>query len=172
MTKNNLANLMKIGIMSDTHDRLEAVEKAMDLFNREKVEHVLHAGDLVSPFVAPKFAKLKAKLHIVWGNNEGDKEFIRVKFGEIGITPLGNFAALQLGGKKIALLHGTHEEIVGALMRSGSFDVVVRGHNHKAEIVDGRTLLINPGEVCGYLSGRQTVAMLDPLKLSAEIIEL
>jgi putative phosphoesterase len=164
--------IMKIGIMSDTHDRLDAVEKAIDLFNREKVEHVLHAGDLVSPFVAPKFAKLKAKLYIVWGNNDGDKEFIRVKFGEIGITPLGNFATLELDGKKIALLHGTHEEIVGALLRSGTFDVVVRGHNHRAEIREGKTLLINPGEVCGYLTGRQTVAILNLTGLKAEILHL
>ncbi|MCJ7719875.1 MAG: metallophosphoesterase [Candidatus Hadarchaeum sp.] len=163
---------MKIGIMSDTHDRLDAVEKAIDLFNREKVEHVLHAGDLVSPFVAPKFAKLKAKLYIVWGNNDGDKEFIRVKFGEIGITPLGNFATLELDGKKIALLHGTHEEIVGALLRSGTFDVVVRGHNHRAEIREGKTLLINPGEVCGYLTERQTVAILNLTGLKAEILHL
>jgi hypothetical protein len=163
---------MKIGIMSDTHDRLDAIEKAIDLFNREKVEHVLHAGDLVSPFVAPKFAKLNAKLYIVWGNNDGDKEFIRVKFGEIGVTPLGNFATLELDGKKIALLHGTHEEIVGALLRSGTFDVVVRGHNHRAEIREGKTLLINPGEVCGYLTGRQTVAILNLTGLKAEILHL
>jgi putative phosphoesterase len=61
---------LKIGMMSDTHDRLEAVKKAVELFNSERVEHVLHAGDLVSPFVAPKFKELKAKLHYVWGNNE------------------------------------------------------------------------------------------------------
>jgi putative phosphoesterase len=164
--------ILKIGIMSDTHDRLDAVEKAIDLFNREKVEHVLHAGDLVSPFVAPKFARLKAKLYIVWGNNDGDKEFIRVKFGEIGITPLGNFAALELDGKKIALLHGTHEEIVGALLRSGTFDVVVCGHNHRAEIKKGNTLLVNPGETCGYLTGRSTVGLLDLTKLTGEIVEL
>jgi len=163
---------MKIGIMSDTHDRLDVVEKAIDLFNREGVKHVLHAGDLVSPFVAPKFARLKAKLHIVWGNNEGDKEFVRVKFGEIDVVPLGNFAALELGGKRIALLHGTHEEIVGALVRSGSFDVVVRGHNHRAEIKKGSTLLFNPGETCGYLTGRSTVGLLDLAKLTGEIIEL
>ena len=163
---------MKIGIMSDTHDRLDAVEKAIDLFNREKVEHVLHAGDLVSPFVAPKFAKLKAKLYIVWGNNDGDKEFIRVKFGEIGVTPLGNFAALELDGKKIALLHGTHEKIVEALIKSGSFDIVVRGHNHRAEIKKGNTLLVNPGETCGYLTGRSTVGLLDLAKLTGEIVEL
>lgn len=163
---------MKIGLMSDTHDRLDAVERAIDFFNREGVKHVLHAGDLVSPFVAPKFAELKAKLYYVWGNNEGDREFIRVKFDELGVKPLGGFAGLEFNGRKIALLHGTQEEVVEALSKSGSFDVVVRGHTHKAEIREGKTLLVNPGEVCGYLSERQTVALLDLAKLSAEIMEL
>ena len=58
--------------MSDTHDRLESVEKAIDLFNREGVKAVLHAGDLVSPFVAPLFGRLQSDLYYVWGNNEGD----------------------------------------------------------------------------------------------------
>ncbi|MFB0500151.1 MAG: metallophosphoesterase [Candidatus Hadarchaeaceae archaeon] len=163
---------MKVGLMADTHDRIDAVERAIDFFNRAGVEHVLHAGDLVSPFVAPKFAKLNAKLHYVWGNNEGDRELVRVKFGEMDVKPLGNFAALELGGRKIALLHGTHEEIVGALLKSGTFDVIVRGHTHRAEVREGKTLLINPGEVCGYLGGRLTVAMLDLDELSAEILEL
>lgn len=163
---------MKIGLMSDTHDRLEAVEKAIDLFNREGLEHVLHAGDLVSPFVAPRFSRLRAKLHYVWGNNEGDRESVRLKLGELGIKPLGGFATVELEGRRIALVHGVHEDIVEALVRSGSFDVVVRGHTHRAEIREGRTLLINPGEVCGYLSGRQTVAVLDLAELRAEILEL
>ncbi|MDI6642553.1 MAG: metallophosphoesterase [Candidatus Hodarchaeaceae archaeon] len=163
---------MKIGLMADTHDRIDAVERAIEFFNKAEVEHVLHAGDLVSPFVAPKFSKLKAKLHYVWGNNEGDKEFITVKFGELGVKPLGNFASLELRGRKIALLHGTHEEIIDALVKSGSYDVIVRGHTHRAGISGQKPLLINPGEVCGYLSGRRTVAMLDPKELRAEIVEL
>jgi hypothetical protein len=158
--------------MSDTHDRPDAVDSAIDFFNREKVPHVLHAGDLVCPFTAPRFSKLKAKLHYVWGNNEGDREFTTVKFAEIGVKPLGNFAALNLGGRKIALLHGTHEDIVTALVKSGSFDVVVRGHNHRAQIQEGKTLLVNPGETCGYLTGRSTVALLDLATLKGKIIEL
>lgn len=158
--------------MSDTHDRLEAVEKAVKLFNSEKVEHVLHAGDLVSPFVAPKFRELRAELHYVWGNNEGDRELVRLRFGELGIAPLGNFAALELEGRKIALLHGTHKLIVDSLMKGGLFDAVVHGHTHRAEVVEEKTLVVNPGEVCGYLSGRQTVAVLDLSRMNAEIIEL
>lgn len=163
---------MKIGLMADTHDRIDATALAVDLFNEVGVRHVLHAGDLVSPFVVPKFSNLKAKLHYVWGNNDGDKEAIAARFGELGLKPLGNFASLELGGRKIAMLHGKHEEIVQALLRSGTFDVVVRGHNHRVGIIKGRTLCINPGEVCGYLTGRQTVATLDLAELRAEILDL
>ena len=163
---------MIVGLMSDTHDRLDAIEKAIKFFNRKGVSDVLHAGDLVSPFAVSRFSELKAKLHYVWGNNDGDREFIRVRFGEIGITPLGDFAALELGGKKIALLHGTHAHVVDSLIKCGLFDAVIRGHNHKAEIVEGETLLVNPGEVCGYLSGCRTVATLDLDKMYAKIVEL
>jgi putative phosphoesterase len=163
---------MIIGAMADTHDRLDAVDKAISFFNSQKVTDVLHAGDLVSPFVAPLFSKLKAKLHFVWGNNEGDHDFIKVRFADIGVTPLGDFAALQLGGKKIALLHGIHEEIVDALVKFSHYDLVVRGHNHKAEIIEGETLVVNPGEVCGYLTGRQTVALIDLQEMHGQIVEL
>lgn len=163
---------MIIGAMADTHDRLDAVDKAISFFNSQEVTDVLHAGDLVSPFVAPLFSKLKAQLHFVWGNNEGDHDFIKVRFAAIGVTPLGDFAGLQLGGKKIALLHGIHEEIVDSLVKSGRYDVVVRGHSHKAEIIEGETLVVNPGEVCGYLTGRQTVALIDLQEMHAQIMEL
>lgn len=163
---------MMIGAMSDTHDRLDAVDKAISFFNAQEVTDVLHAGDLVSPFVVRLFSKLKAKLHFVWGNNEGDHDFATVRFADIGVTPLGDFATLQLGGKKIALLHGIHEEIVDSLVESGCYDVVVRGHNHKAEIIEGVTLVVNPGEVCGYLTGRQTVALIDLQEMHGQIVDL
>jgi putative phosphoesterase len=163
---------MIIGAMADTHDRLDAVNKAISFFNSKEVVDVLHAGDLVSPFVVPLFSKLKAKLHFVWGNNEGDHDFVKVRFAGIGVTPLGDFAKLQLGGKKIALLHGIHEEIVNSLIESGGYDLIVRGHSHKPEITEGETLVVNPGEVCGYLTGRQTVALIDLQEMHGQIVEL
>ena len=163
---------MMIGAMSDTHDRLDAANKAISYFNSQEVTDVLHAGDLVSPFVAPLFSELKAKLHFVWGNNEGDHGFIKVRFADIGVSPLGDFAALQLGGRKIALLHGIHQEIVGSLVESGHYDLVVHGHSHRAEVIDGKTLVVNPGEVCGYLTGRQTVALIDLDKMHGQIVDL
>lgn len=163
---------MIIGAMADTHDRLEVVSKAISFFNSKGVTDVLHAGDLVSPFVVSLFSGLKAELHFVWGNNEGDHDFIEVRFADIGVKPLGDFAVLQLGGKKIALLHGIHDEIVDSLTESGCYDLVVRGHTHKADIIEGQTLVVNPGEVCGYLTGRQTVALIDLEEMRGQIAEL
>ncbi len=46
-----LVNTMLIGVVSDTHDNLPLVEKAVKRLNEEKVNLVLHAGDYVAPFV-------------------------------------------------------------------------------------------------------------------------
>jgi len=163
---------MKVGLMADTHDRLDAIEKAVDLFNSLGVEQVLHAGDLVSPFVVPRLARLKAGLTLVWGNNDGDRVLVSKRMAEHGMELAGDFAFLNLGGRRIALLHGTDERMVKALAASGEFEVLVRGHTHQASIVRGPCLIVNPGEVCGYLTGRKTVAVLDLTSLTAEILEI
>ena len=49
---------MRIGIISDTHDRQWRIEAAVDRFNRADLDLVLHAGDYVSPFVVPWLAAL------------------------------------------------------------------------------------------------------------------
>jgi len=35
----------------------------------------------------------------------------------------------------------------------------------------GRTLVVNPGECCGYLSGKRTVALVDTETMNAELME-
>ena len=38
---------MKIGILSDTHDDIDNVNKAIDIFQENDVKAVIHAGDMV-----------------------------------------------------------------------------------------------------------------------------
>ncbi len=165
---------MLVGLMADTHDNLPMVEKAIKKLNSEKVEMVLHAGDYVAPFVIPKFRDLEAKLIGVFGNNDGDRELLKKRFSENAKLEIrGNFAEINTGKVKIALLHGSEEELLKALIKGGGFDIVVHGHTHKAEVYrSGETLVVNPGEVCGYLSGKSTIALLDTDKLEAKIIGL
>jgi putative phosphoesterase len=165
---------MLVGLIADTHDCLPMVEKAVKRLNEENVGLVLHAGDYVAPFVIPKFKELKAKLIGVFGNNDGDHELLKRRFSEHkGLELRGNFAEIIVDGLKIALLHGSEEELLRALITSEGFDVVVHGHAHKAEVYQkNKTLIVNPGEVCGYLTGWSTIAFLDTSKREARIVRL
>jgi putative phosphoesterase len=165
---------MLIGIMSDTHDNLPLVEKAVQKLNVEKVALVLHAGDYTSPFTIPKFKALNMKLIGVFGNNDGDHEFLKKRFSECPNCEIRErFAEVNVEGFKIALLHGDETELLNALINCGGFDAVVHGHSH-ANVTrkNGKTLIVNPGEVCAYLTGKATIALLDTSKREAKIVEL
>ncbi len=165
---------MKIGIISDTHDNLPKIEKAINLLNQTKTEIVLHAGDYVSPFVIPKFRNLNCKLIGVFGNNDGDHELLKKRFSETtNCTIKGRFAEIDADNFRIALLHGDETELLNALINSGYFDAVATGHSHGKNIEQkGKTLVINPGEICGYLTGKSTLAVLNTIKRQAEIVDL
>jgi hypothetical protein len=165
---------MRIGILSDTHDNLPMVERAVARLNGLSPDLVLHAGDYVAPFVIPRLAGLTCPCIGVFGNNDGDRGLLAAKARESGRVEIhGCFTARFADGRSIALTHGHEsgdlEEIAGA----GIFDVLVHGHSHRPSVTTkGKTLVVNPGEVCGYLTGRGTVAVLDTKRMEAEILEI
>jgi putative phosphoesterase len=165
---------MLIGLISDTHDNLPEVDKAVRRLNEEDVDLVLHAGDYVAPFTIPRFKELRPRLIGVFGNNDGDHELLKTRFRENKRLEIrGNFADVKADSLRIALLHGTDVELLEALIDRESFDVIVHGHTHTAEVRrNGRTLVVNPGEVCGYLTGKSTISLLDTIKREARIIKL
>jgi uncharacterized protein len=160
---------MLIGIISDSHDNLPAIKKSVEVFNSKNVDVILHAGDFVSPFTANEFRKLKMKLIGVFGNNDGDKPFLKQKFkniGEIHSTPY----KFEIDGKKIVLMH--EPRLIDELLQDKKYDIIVYGHTHKIDIRKEKSLVINPGECGGWLTGRSTVAILDTKELNPEIIDL
>lgn len=163
-------NKNMIGIMSDSHDNMAAIREAVKFFNEAEVELVIHAGDMISPFTAKEIKNLNADFKAVFGNNDGERDGLRHFFK--GICYHDDFLELELNGKKTAVIHGTTEDIVEALVKSRNYDIVIRGHTHKLEIRKGKCMMINPGETCGYLSGKKTVVLLDPEDLSYETIVL
>jgi len=164
---------MNVGIIADTHDRLEMIIRAANVFNDEGVDLVLHAGDYVSPFTADAFKALKAKIIGVFGNNDGDKDFLRKRYHTIGAEIKDSFALVDVNGMKIGLLHGHDELLLEALGSSEALDVLVYGHTHSASITrKGRVLIINSGDASGYLSGKATVGILDTSTKECRLIEL
>ncbi len=159
-----------MGIMSDSHDRLAAVDAAVQFFNGRPVDLVLHAGDHVAPFAVRRYESLKADWRGVFGNNDGEREGLeKASLGRIQSDHL----VLEPGGLRILLVHRM-EDAGPILQEDPSVRVVVFGHSHSAGVEerdDGR-LWVNPGELCGYLTGRSSVALLDTESLDVELVTL
>jgi len=156
--------------MADSHDNLSAIRSAVNLFNQREVSTVLHAGDLIAPFTAREFKKLNSKFEAIYGNNDGERVGLKLAYSEMCV--LEDLKELKLNSRKIAMIHGHNEAIVSALQHSGLYDVVIRGHTHKVNVSTGPSMVINPGETCGYLSGEKSVIILDLDDLSYETVFL
>jgi len=163
---------MKIGVIADSHDRLPTLRRALALFKRLKVEAVIHVGDFVAPFAAkmlvgPEAPSAKsAPLYCVYGNNDGERAGLKKVLPQVVDGPL----RIELGGRTIVLHHFIDWLKPGDMTGA---DVVITGHTH--EVVQeqrGGMLLLNPGECCGWVNDRCTVALLETESLAAEIVEV
>lgn len=160
---------MKVGIISDSHDHLDNLKKAMEVFKSEGVGYLIHCGDFVAPFTLPILSQLGVPFLGVFGNNDGERLLLRERakdFGEIKVQP----AFLELEGRRFVIMH--EPALQFALAKSGEYDAVLVGHTHKPEIIEGNCLIINPGEACGWLTGKATIAILDLATMSARLVEL
>ncbi|TYL39467.1 YfcE family phosphodiesterase [Natronococcus pandeyae] len=159
---------MNIGIISDTHDNVPAVERATDLFEEEGVEVAVHCGDFVAPPVLPYFDGFE--LHGVLGNNDGEISGLEAGFDALGgeSTLHGRFATLEFDGLSFAVLHGESKAEVEALAAAEEYDFVCYGHHHQREHTEeGRTTLLNPGAHFPTVPDEhRTVAIVDTLSES------
>ncbi len=138
---------MRVAIISDTHDNIWTLAAARS--HLAGADALIHCGDLCSPFMISRLVEIMGEkpVHVVWGNNDGDRRMITLLALKAGTVHLhGDFAALELGGLRVAVTH---------------YPLVCYGHDHTAhhERV-GETDLLNPGELMG-LYGRTTLALYD-----------
>lgn len=159
-----------IGVMSDSHDNVTQIRKAVSLFKDAGCDLVVHAGDVVAPFAARELSALGCPVKAVFGNCDGEKQGLEAaleKFGEIKDAPL----IIEHAGRRILLVH--YHFSVATYAASEKYNIVIFGHTHKPIAQkEGKTLLLNPGEAGGWLTGKSTVALLDPEKLEAKIVPL
>jgi hypothetical protein len=159
---------MRIGILSDIHDNIWALEEALAAL--QGVDALFGLGDYCAPFTVAAIGEAFAgPVHLVWGNNDGDKLTIaRIAAQHPQITLHGDWARLELGGCQISLVH---DPALGRALAEGErFDLVCHGHDHRRNLAElGRTLLVNPGEVMGRF-GVRSVAIYDTERQHVEII--
>ena len=156
---------MIIGIVSDSHDNLDAVREAVEILKENGVERILHAGDIVAPFAAKVFLEVGVPVDAVFGNNDGEKTKLTELLPGIALGA----RKLRLEGKAVVLVHDRKKLPARELELA---EVLVHGHTHEAEVKrDGRRLEINPGEVGGWLTGKKTLAIWNTESELPEIVD-
>jgi putative phosphoesterase len=161
---------MKIGILSDTHDNIDNIKKAANIFSSLNIELMIHLGDFVAPFTAQYFSDINIKFIGIFGNNDGEKFGLKKAFSNIGDIYSPPYELL-LEEKNFLLLHDPIT--LDAYIKSQKYDYILYGHLHKKDKrTIGKTAIFNPGEVCGIVSGVASIGYIDTKKDIMEIIDL
>lgn len=152
---------MKLGVCSDTHNNLTALENALTLFRQEGIDTVIHCGDLTSPETAAAMSNVRV-IHTV-GN--GDYASGEIRETLMSLNP-NNYSGMvwsgELGGVSIAAMHGHVPGVVKEMARSGLYAYVFYGHSHiHREEQVGMARVINPGSLGGLRRDERSVYILD-----------
>ena len=160
---------MKVGILSDSHDKRGSASEALTLFLREGVATVLHLGDVCSPAVLEPFREVSIPILGVFGNNDFDRHGLQsVSANGFHRGP----RILDIGGRKVLMSHA-FDELHGEMGEKGKFDLVLFGHTHRPLTMRiGKAIVINPGEACGSVSGKPTCAVVELDTMEARILGL
>lgn len=162
---------MRIALISDIHDHRSKLKKALEGIS--DADLLICLGDLCSPFIIKDLGEgFSGPIHIVFGNNDGDLFRITQTAKSFShITLHGEIAELILDGKRIAITH--FDTVARMLATSDSFDLICFGHNHTYEVREvGKTLLVNPGEIMGEISGTSSYAVYSTATNSVERFNL
>jgi uncharacterized protein len=162
---------MIVGVLSDIHDNLDNLKKAIDIFKSHGAEEVIFCGDFCSPIPARFLSSnFPGQVHCVFGNGDGDRFAIK-EFAVSGSSNLvlhGEYAEVEIGSRKIAATHFPF--YARALAEKNTYDAVFYGHSHVSRVEQiGSTLCANPGEIMGF-KGTASCGVYDSKTNMIEII--
>jgi uncharacterized protein len=162
---------MKVGLLADTHDRLPAIAALVRLAAERGAEMLLHAGDFCAPFAIEPLLAPQLPVGGVFGHNDGDRQGLLGKAAAgIGVELFESPHTFEVGGRQILLVHDIGEVQPRSVE---AHNLVVHGCSHRSECRRrGETLIVNPGEACGWLYGTPSAAILDLDANTVEFITL
>ena len=150
--------VIRIGVVSDTHGQTAFTRAAVQMLEAFNPALVLHCGDIGSVEIVALFAAWPT--HFVLGNVDYDAHKLEAAINICGQTSHGRFGDLEVGGVRIAFMHGDDESLLSATIESAKYDLVCHGHTHVAhQRHEGRTLVLNPGAL--YRANPHTFAVVE-----------
>jgi len=148
---------VRVGILSDTHDRLDRTVTAVEKLLAAGADVLIHCGDLTGPDIV--YACANRPSYFVFGNNDDDFPALRRAITAIDGTCLEWGGEVTLASKRIAVTHGHMTRDLRPLLQAGP-DYLLSGHSHEAhDRQQGPTRRINPGAL--HRAACYTVALLD-----------
>jgi putative phosphoesterase len=168
---------VKICIVSDSHDRADALAQAVREAKSAGAEAVIHCGDLIGAQTVKPALAYGLPLHLIHGNNVGDTQALHFQMGKSGgqLRYHGTDARLELAGRRVFVVH--YDDYGYAMACTGEWELVCCGHSHKAEarkvanVKGSETWLVNPGTVAG-LAAPATWVLGDLAAMHFEVHEL
>jgi len=162
---------MRIGIISDTHDDLRALERVLGIMRDEEITKLLHCGDLCGPTVVEALSDFDA--WIARGNMDRHPELEPAAREALGAGRLADRHRLTLAGYSAALVHGHREGELRQLINAGEHAYVFHGHTHRRrDERHGSTRVINPGALGGMRWQQRSFCILDLPSGELEVIKL
>jgi len=157
---------MILGVVSDTHNHLSNVEKIISIFNENKVDIVVHTGDITQAKTLDRFSRLNCPLIGVYGNNDLEELGLKEIALKLGFRFQKPPFSVELGNRKLVIFHEP-ENIEEFIKKDNSIDAVLHGHTHRYrnEIID-TARVVNPGECAGHIKGKNAVGLLKLKNLS------
>lgn len=148
---------MKIAIVSDTHNNWANFKKAIEWIKNEKIQLILHCGDICSQETIDDAKKLFEEAA------SAEAPASQVKFvrgnADYDVPDLPDSLELEFNNRKIAFTHFPNE--AKKMAQSGKFDLVFYGHTHRPwDEKVGECHMINPGELAGQFF-KPTFAVYD-----------
>ncbi len=168
---------MKVCIVSDSHDRADALAGAVRDAAAQGAAAVIHCGDLIGAHTLRPAMALGLPLHVIHGNNLGDPVALHnLSRASGGLMHYhGTDARIELCARRIFVVH--YPEYGYAMACTGDWDLVCCGHSHNAgveqvaNVKGGRTWLVNPGTVAG-LAAPATWALGDLAAMRFEVFSM
>ena len=163
---------MLIGILSDSHDNVANLRRALALFRQQGVTLLFHCGDMTSVATARELDGFQ--VHYVTGNM--DLHPVQLRQALLRLHPDSSAAqsyAGTLANRRIAALHGHEYGKLAEFVENGRFDYVFHGHTHRRrdEII-GQTRVINPGALGGARHEPRSVCLLDLTSGAAQFLTI
>jgi uncharacterized protein len=150
-----------VGVVSDTHNNIKNIKKIIYLFNEEKVDLVIHTGDISNASTLEIFSNLNSPLVGVFGNNDRIEEGLKEVCEEYNFNFQEPPLSLILENKKVAVFHEP-ELIEGYIKDHQDIDLILHGHTHRyEEEAVGGIIYFNPGESAGSMEGKSAIGLID-----------